>query len=409
MQLLAFAQKYKDRLRHYWNFFGRFYTYYADKGELKLESLWPSFEQKLNKVYAKHEVAAYAVLRAYIELRHDYDTWSACDYNRLEYRARELAGKGWKRALVALEVEGIVDKRASGRRPGERSIPLELIPLVERVLPNWTIPSVLLESGDERKTTILKNRKEIWDLFICHASEDKDEVARPLAKMLSAEDLKVWYDNFTLTLGDSLRRSIDFGLARSRYGVVILSPSFFKKDWPQRELDGLTARERNGVKVILPVWHNVDRDFVLQYSPILADRLAVSTGEGLDKVVEEILKAVGSKTTPREQRENEAPLASIDKDTARELLQRQIEVIPGLKAKKHASPDFEPWRRQTLRIIKRIFGGDSDNAKQFDSIFFYPLVVTSSTPESEYQEVYEEGLTIAETTLRSFINELDLL
>jgi len=142
----------------------------------------------------------------------------------------------------------------------------------------------------EDKGTSSQERK--WDLFICHASEDKDVVARPLAEKLSGKDLKVWYDDSTLTLGDSLRRSIDFGLARSRYGVVILSPSFFKKDWPQRELDGLTAKERNGVKVILPVWHNVDREYVLRYSPILADKLAVSTSEGLEKVVEEILKAV---------------------------------------------------------------------------------------------------------------------
>jgi len=140
-----------------------------------------------------------------------------------------------------------------------------------------------------------------YDFFICHASEDKGDVARPLAEMLSGKNLKVWYDDFTLTLGDSLRRSIDFGLAGSRYGIVILSPAFFKKDWPQKELDGLTAKERSGVKVILPVWHNVDREYVLRYSPTLADRVAVSTSKGLERVVEEILKAV-DKTTIRQGR-----------------------------------------------------------------------------------------------------------
>lgn len=346
---------------------------------------------------------------AYIELRHDYDAWSACDYNRLEYRARELGGKGWKKALVALEIEGIVDKRGSGRRPGERSISLELIPLVERVLSGWAAPSAPLKSGAENKTTKEKERKEIWDLLVCHASEDKYDVVRPLVEKLSGKGLKVWYDNFTLVLGDSLRRSIDLGLAQSRYGVVILSPSFFQKHWPQRELDGLTARERNGVKIILPVWHDVDRDYVLKYSPTLADRLAVSTSEGLDRVVKEILRAVSSKTTLRENNATITKPPSVPKDTAKELLQRQIGVIPGLKAKKHNSPDFEPWRRQTLRIIKRIFGDDSDNARQFDSIYFYPMIVTSSTPESAYQTVYEEGLAQAEATLKSFVNELDLL
>jgi len=293
-QLLAFSHKYKDKLKSYWNFFGKFYTYYAEKKKLQLESSWPIFQEKLNNLFAKHGAATYAVLKAYIELRQDYDAWSACDYNRLEYRAKELAGKGWKRALIALEIEGIVEKRGSGRRPGERSIALELIPLVEQMLSGWTMATEKdLITRTEKKPTKRQEREELWDLFICHASEDKDEVARPLADVLRAKGLKVWYDDFTLTLGDSLRRSIDFGLARSRYGIVILSPNFFKKDWPQRELDGLTARERKGVKVILPVWHNVDRGYVLRYSPTLADKLAVSTDEGLDKVVDEVLKAVG--------------------------------------------------------------------------------------------------------------------
>ncbi len=95
-----------------------------------------------------------------------------------------------------------------------------------------------------------------WDVFIAHATEDKDSVARPLASILRGAKLKIWYDEFTLSLGDSLRRSIDNGLARSRYGVVILSPDFFAKTWPQRELDGLVAREAKQ-KIVLPVWHNV--------------------------------------------------------------------------------------------------------------------------------------------------------
>jgi hypothetical protein len=69
-----------------------------------------------------------------------------------------------------------------------------------------------------------------WDIFICHASEDKEEIVRPMAKALLDEGLRVWYDEFTLTLGDHLRRSIDKGLALSRYGLVVLSPNFFAKN-----------------------------------------------------------------------------------------------------------------------------------------------------------------------------------
>ena len=130
----------------------------------------------------------------------------------------------------------------------------------------------------------------VWDLFISHASEDKDAVARPLADKFISHGLKVWYDEYTLTVGDSLRRSIDRGLAGSRYGVVILSPHFFEKEWTQKELDGLVAREDGSEKRILPVWHNVSRKDVVSFSPPLADKLGVSTAKGLDHVVREIIR-----------------------------------------------------------------------------------------------------------------------
>ena len=132
----------------------------------------------------------------------------------------------------------------------------------------------------------------MWDLFICHAGEDKDSVARPVAEALKTKNLRVWYDEFTLTIGDSLSRSIDQGLAQSRFGVVILSPAFFTKEWPRKELDALVTKEVSTGKTILPIWHNVNKEYVLAYSPILADKLAVSTEYGIGKVIDEILKAI---------------------------------------------------------------------------------------------------------------------
>ncbi len=131
-----------------------------------------------------------------------------------------------------------------------------------------------------------------WDVFICHASEDKEAFVRPLSLALREAGLRVWYDEITLSLGDSLLRSIDRGLARSRYGIVVLSPSFFAKDWPQRELDGLVSQEVNGRKVVLPLWHNIAVDGVRKYSPTLAGRLAASTSQPMDQLVEAILSIV---------------------------------------------------------------------------------------------------------------------
>ena len=113
-----------------------------------------------------------------------------------------------------------------------------------------------------------------WDVFISHASDDKDAFVRPLAERLSQLGIRVWYDEFTLSVGDSLRRSIDRGLANSRTAIVVLSPAFLNKAWPARELDGLIAREISAGVLLLPVWHRVTHDDVLAYSPPLADRVA---------------------------------------------------------------------------------------------------------------------------------------
>ncbi|MDA0171423.1 toll/interleukin-1 receptor domain-containing protein [Solirubrobacter taibaiensis] len=138
------------------------------------------------------------------------------------------------------------------------------------------------------------------DVFISHAREDKDTVARPLAQELERRGWRVWFDESELTVGDGLRRTIDDGLSRSRFGVVVLSPAFFSKDWPQRELDGLVAREVEGRKVVLPVWHGVDAAYVTRYSPTLADKMAASSAVGVVALAEDIERALVKGETPRD-------------------------------------------------------------------------------------------------------------
>jgi hypothetical protein len=133
----------------------------------------------------------------------------------------------------------------------------------------------------------------LWDVFISYASEDKDTIARPLAEALQNRGLQVWFDEYTLKIGDSLRKTIDHGLGSSMYGIVLLSKSFFAKDWPQKELDGLETRERNGKKVILPIWHDLTKEEVEFFSPMLAGRLAAKTSDGMDNVVDMIMDVFG--------------------------------------------------------------------------------------------------------------------
>lgn len=131
-----------------------------------------------------------------------------------------------------------------------------------------------------------------WDIFISHASEDKATVARPLTSALRRAGARVWLDEQELAVGDSLSEKIDDGLAHSQFGAVILSPAFFAKHWPRKELAGLRVREEDGQKIILPVWHDVDKATISQFSPILADVLAANTDQGIDKVAERLLDVI---------------------------------------------------------------------------------------------------------------------
>jgi len=136
-------------------------------------------------------------------------------------------------------------------------------------------------------------------VFICHASEDKAAIARPLAVALRDRHVEVWFDEFSLRVGDSLREKIDEGLAKSDFGIVIVSPAFFAKRWTQRELSGLVAREMAGTRaIVLPVWHDIDRDAVVAQSPPLADVFAATSDAGIELVVEQLLKTIRPVESP---------------------------------------------------------------------------------------------------------------
>jgi hypothetical protein len=141
------------------------------------------------------------------------------------------------------------------------------------------------------------------DVFISHASEDKHAIARPLAEQLLAAGFSVWFDEYELLLGDSLREKIGDGLRHSRVGLVILSPSFFAKEWGRWELDGLTARQIAGEQnVVLPVWHGVGLDDVRSYSSPLANLVAVNSKDGVKAIaaaVQRVLRARAAGGTPQ--------------------------------------------------------------------------------------------------------------
>lgn len=156
------------------------------------------------------------------------------------------------------------------------------------------IPREIAVSVTQRLGIQDNDVRKSHDVFLSHASEDKDDFVRPLANALQDRGIDVWYDEFSLSVGDSLRESIDLGLGSSRFGVVVFSSAFFAKNWPKHELNGLVTKEMaGGDKVVLPIWHKVSRDEVAHFSPTLADKVALNTGiQSLDEIVEQLVEVI---------------------------------------------------------------------------------------------------------------------
>ena len=134
---------------------------------------------------------------------------------------------------------------------------------------------------------------EEYDVFVSHAYEDKESFVDEFVEALRSQGLKVWYDTDKLKWGDSMREKIDKGLSKSRYGVVVLSPNYIAehKYWTKAELNGLFQVETVNGKTILPIWHNLTKKQVTEYSPIIADRKAMTTALMTPaEIAEELMK-----------------------------------------------------------------------------------------------------------------------
>ena len=139
---------------------------------------------------------------------------------------------------------------------------------------------------------------EEYDVFVSHAFEDKEEFVDDLVAEMRKLDLKVWYDSDKLKWGDSMREKIDRGLSKSKYGVVVLSPNYIaeQKYWTKAELNGLFQVETINGKTILPIWHNLTKKQVVEYSPIIADRKAMTTASMTAEEIANELKDLFSLT-----------------------------------------------------------------------------------------------------------------
>ncbi|MBN8459445.1 MAG: toll/interleukin-1 receptor domain-containing protein [Verrucomicrobia bacterium] len=201
---------------------------------------------------------------------------------------------GMKKHIMGLE-NGLfkIQNRRSSKKPSSLASELtqarkKLLQIEEKILDverdkilaeQSKKESEYLEWWRESKTDEKSSVKKEFDLFISHASPDKESLVRPLAEELVSIGVVVWYDEFELRLGDSLRESIDRGVGNSRYGLVVLSEAFFKRRWTAYELSSFNAIEMGSENMVLPLWHKVSKDEVLSFSPALADRIAIKSSD----------------------------------------------------------------------------------------------------------------------------------
>lgn len=206
------------------------------------------------------------------------------DYQKkVAFKSAEL-GKKKQELLKAQQKEQkkLQDEQLSFQRKLQEDIAIQKSQLETLIGMNYSS-----QNNSENNEDIITNKQ--YDFFISHASEDKDDIVRDLAEALRDSGFEVWYDEFELKIGDSLRKKIDYGLSNANYGIVIISPSFVKKNWPEYELNGMVAREMSGHKVILPIWHKISKDEVLKFSPTLADKLALNTSiHTIDDIVQSL-------------------------------------------------------------------------------------------------------------------------
>lgn len=218
---------------------------------------------------------------------------------------KKIAEKRKKRADAYLKLQKEQQKEQRKQEDINRKVQASYEAQIEE------LQQQLLQSPATIANEILSN--EEYDVFVSHAYEDKESFVDEFVEALRNQGLRVWYDTDKLKWGDSMREKIDRGLVKSRYGVVVLSPNYIAehKYWTKAELNGLFQAETVNGKTILPIWHNLTKKQVVEYSPIIADRKAMTTAlmtpEEIAEALKELFTPENLEKTENGQTENAQP------------------------------------------------------------------------------------------------------
>jgi hypothetical protein len=225
--------------------------------------------------------------------------------NRLSKAAIKQGERHWADIARAKERTALVARLAEEKRNELVKVEQELRVVYKSLGQDTLFSQTLSETDMAKDSTQVGSESEgpsggyAYHVFISHAFEDKNDIVRPMATALQDLFLKVWYDEWRIKVGDGLRESIDRGVLNSRFGIVVLSPSFLAKHkWTTYELDSLFTREIEMGKVILPLWHKVTKNEVLSFSPKLADKIALNTAVmTIDEIALEIALVVSEESS----------------------------------------------------------------------------------------------------------------
>lgn len=195
---------------------------------------------------------------------------------------------------------------------------------------------------------------ELKDIFICHASEDKPEIIKPLVAAFKREGISYWYDEAEIKWGDSIPDKINKGLRISRYVIVVISKSFLSKNWPKRELNSALNIEASTGKVrVLPLIVGTDkvRKEIFQKYPILNDKSYLVWENDVKKIVDALKDRLGK--TNKIFEDDNLVIEKSDYDIP-------IPKIP----KEFSQLDKDRFIRNTFDIIKKYFKKALDKLKE---------------------------------------------
>lgn len=137
---------------------------------------------------------------------------------------------------------------------------------------------------------------DLRDIFLCHAWDDRKGVAKELHDFLESKGVSVWFSEKDVLLGSPLLREIDKGLAKSRVGIVLVTPSFLARikgeGIADKELSALLARD-----LLVPIVHNTTFENLREVSPLLGSRSGLSTIEdSLEDIADKLAELVTPET-----------------------------------------------------------------------------------------------------------------